>query len=562
MDALQKITEAQMDANGVCSAPNVLNGTVAQNKAVFDKMVRQLVAPAYNAAVDAIGEINATETGIRAEEALRVTAECGRVGAENGRVSAEAERLSSETLRSSAESARISAETARSAAESGRVNAENGRAGTELERVNAETARAAAEAARAATEVARVGAEAQRAAAESARNVWESFNAAKAYTAGNKVSYLGSSYVCIQAGAGNLPTNTAFWTLIAAKGVDGEGAGDMLAATYDPTGKAQDIFAYADQKASGAAAAVQASLNAHTGRMDNPHGITREQIGAETAGSAASVYATLSPLLRLQTGLGNEYTWEKWLVSYSGNLLEGNTTYYYSSGTTVVIDYSDAIIYNPKTKKLSLVGPISSMTWSSSLSPGLAGKYIHIHSIIQGNYLEQFAYVSDATATYYSGFYGFKVAHRITPSEYSAAFISCVNSSVPNAYPISDGYTYIRVKSPGDNIACIETGEYIGIGADSKKFTFSDAVLLLFIHKGDYSWSTNELGRGLQPSTSQNWQDSCLWIQGQNYLSLNGSNVQVSQSTEYEIDFHSKFAPLNVGHIKYYYVALCLGGKS
>jgi len=280
MDALQKITEAQMDANGVCSAPNVLNGTVAQNKAVFDKMVRQLVAPAYNAAVDAIGEINATETGIQAAEALRVTAESGRVNAESGRVSAEAARLSSEALRDSAESARISAETARSAAESGRVNAENGRAGTELERVNAETARAAAEAARAAMEVARVGAEAQRAAAESARNVWESFNAAKAYTAGNKVSYLGSSYVCIQAGAGNLPTNTAFWTLIAAKGVDGEGAGDMLAATYDPTGKAQDIFAYADQKASGSAAAVQASLNAHAGRADNPHGVTAAQIGA------------------------------------------------------------------------------------------------------------------------------------------------------------------------------------------------------------------------------------------------------------------------------------------
>ncbi|WP_294854262.1 hypothetical protein [uncultured Oscillibacter sp.] len=308
MDALQKITEAQMDANGVCSAPNVLNGTVAQNKAVFDKMVRQLVAPAYNAAVDAIGEINATETGIQAEEALRVTAESGRVSAENGRVSAENERSSSEALRDSAESARISAETARSAAESSRVNAENGRAGTELERVNAETARAAAEVARAATEVARVGAEAQRAAAESARNVWESFNAARAYTAGNKVSYQGSSYVCVQAGAGNLPTNTAFWTLIAAKGIDGEGAGDMLAATYDPTGKARDIFAYADQQASGSAAAVQASLNnhaasdivhlmagdrarwnakantttltAHTGRTDNPHGVTAAQIGA------------------------------------------------------------------------------------------------------------------------------------------------------------------------------------------------------------------------------------------------------------------------------------------
>ncbi len=30
------------------------------------------------------------------------------------------------------------------------------------------------------------------------------------------------------------------------KGADGEGAGDMLATTYDPQGKAQDVFAYAD----------------------------------------------------------------------------------------------------------------------------------------------------------------------------------------------------------------------------------------------------------------------------------------------------------------------------
>ena len=54
MSDLQKITDEQMDAVGVVSAPDVLTGTPSENKNVFDKMVRQLIAPAYNQAVDAI----------------------------------------------------------------------------------------------------------------------------------------------------------------------------------------------------------------------------------------------------------------------------------------------------------------------------------------------------------------------------------------------------------------------------------------------------------------------------------------------------------------------------
>ena len=42
--SLEKITIQQMDAMGVCSAPDVLSGTPAQNKAIFDRLVRELVA--------------------------------------------------------------------------------------------------------------------------------------------------------------------------------------------------------------------------------------------------------------------------------------------------------------------------------------------------------------------------------------------------------------------------------------------------------------------------------------------------------------------------------------
>ena len=48
----KKITDVQMNNNGVISAPDKLTGTAAENKAVFDKLVRATVAPQYNALID------------------------------------------------------------------------------------------------------------------------------------------------------------------------------------------------------------------------------------------------------------------------------------------------------------------------------------------------------------------------------------------------------------------------------------------------------------------------------------------------------------------------------
>ena len=119
--ALKKISDAEMDAAGVCAAPDVLSGTPAENKQVFDRMVRQLVAPAYNAAVDAVNEINDTEAGIKTAESKRQTAEAGRVAAEKKRVTAETARQTAETARQTAETARQNAEAAREDQEKGYV---------------------------------------------------------------------------------------------------------------------------------------------------------------------------------------------------------------------------------------------------------------------------------------------------------------------------------------------------------------------------------------------------------------------------------------------------------
>ena len=109
--SLEKITTQQMDAKGVCAAPDVLSGTPAQNKAVFDRMVRELIAPAYNAAVDAVNALEETESGIEAAEALRVAAEELRAAAETARAEAESGRAEAEQQRQDAETQRQDLET-------------------------------------------------------------------------------------------------------------------------------------------------------------------------------------------------------------------------------------------------------------------------------------------------------------------------------------------------------------------------------------------------------------------------------------------------------------------
>lgn len=78
------------------------------------------------------------------------------------------------------------------------------------------------ESARVTAESSRVTAENARVTAENARKVWEAYSGAKAYVIGNKVSYLGSSYICILTSTGKLPTNATYWTLIASKGDKGD----------------------------------------------------------------------------------------------------------------------------------------------------------------------------------------------------------------------------------------------------------------------------------------------------------------------------------------------------
>lgn len=93
---------------------------------------------------------------------------------------------------------------------------------TEEHRAEAEAARVAAEQKRQSNEQTRQANETSRISAENARNVWESYDASKAYVVGNKVAYGGSSYLCIKPCTGIAPASAEYWMLIAQKGDKGD----------------------------------------------------------------------------------------------------------------------------------------------------------------------------------------------------------------------------------------------------------------------------------------------------------------------------------------------------
>lgn len=189
--ALEKITEAQMNANGVVAAPDVLNGTAAENKAIFDRMVRSLVAPAYNACVDVVNELADMEAGVKESESQRNEAEQERAAAEESRLAAEEERQEAERIRQDLESGYV-------------------------------------------------------------KQTEDNATAAKSWAVGETGSREGEN------------TNNAKYWAEQAKNVAGGGTGDMQISTYDPQGKAQDVFQYAEDKAGEAVEAHNESQAAHT----------------------------------------------------------------------------------------------------------------------------------------------------------------------------------------------------------------------------------------------------------------------------------------------------------
>ena len=193
-ELIKKITAEDIAQYGVVAAPDKLEGDPAQNKMIFDRLVRELVANAVNQAIDVVNGISPqieewaeaeaqrilNEESRKTAEDERDSAEDAREENETGRVNAETLRATNEDTRKTAETQRAAAETVRQSNEQARKTAETQRAGAEANRQtneqtrqNQEQARQTAEVLRATAEQERKTAETQRAAAETTRQTNE-----------------------------------------------------------------------------------------------------------------------------------------------------------------------------------------------------------------------------------------------------------------------------------------------------------------------------------------------------------------------------------------------------
>lgn len=184
------------------------------------------------------------ETAAQEASDSKKAAEGYATNASGSAAAAQSAKTAAETAKTKAEAAKTEAESAKSSAESAAQGASNSKTAAETAKSAAETAKTEALSAKEAAETA----------AQEAQNFAEAmqecapYDSTKQYVVGNMATYNGSTYRCKEACKGVVPTDTTYWLLIAKKGNDGAGSGDMLSTVYDPQGKAQDMFNYADQK--------------------------------------------------------------------------------------------------------------------------------------------------------------------------------------------------------------------------------------------------------------------------------------------------------------------------
>lgn len=163
---IPKISAEQLAQMGVVAAPDKLTGSPQENKLVFDRLIREVVAVAVNLAIDTINEMLPAEEDRAEAEQGRVTAEEARVRAENERAEAETAREQAEDLRTEAEGRRETAEAARRQAETERTDRTNGivaQATTQAEAAAGSAVKAANSVTEAAGEVTKAAAQVEKA---------------------------------------------------------------------------------------------------------------------------------------------------------------------------------------------------------------------------------------------------------------------------------------------------------------------------------------------------------------------------------------------------------------
>lgn len=218
-----------------------------------------------------------------------------------------------EAAATAAEEAKTAAQAAEAAAGVDAQSAKTASTAAETAQAAAETAQAAAEEAQTAIENLRVSAETlgtgESATVEKALiqgRVWLTFGLPRGET-GSTGMITAITRVSGDGSPGTLDTyaietnyNQTFYFEVY-NGANGQGTGDMLASVYDKNNLQKDVYTYADDALSNHNSSTNAhnslfeekadasTLREHIADTENPHSVTADQIGAETAGTAAGL---------------------------------------------------------------------------------------------------------------------------------------------------------------------------------------------------------------------------------------------------------------------------------
>ncbi|NFQ85407.1 DUF2479 domain-containing protein [Clostridium sporogenes] len=230
-------------------------GEVKADLSIFDKDNRKITSVTFSMFVDGsiyrndyidkedldlIQSIWVEEDKRIKQENERKESEDNRQNAENIRVENEEHRKLEETKRVDSENIRIENETEREENETNRIENEKNRLASENKRVENEENRVTKESERVDAEEERKTNETERQQGyEEIKNtiddfsVCEEYDPNKEYKKFNRVVYNGSCCECLKDCTNIYPVNTEYWILIAQKGKDGLGSGNMHTDTYD-----------------------------------------------------------------------------------------------------------------------------------------------------------------------------------------------------------------------------------------------------------------------------------------------------------------------------------------
>ncbi|NEZ91941.1 DUF2479 domain-containing protein [Clostridium botulinum] len=230
-------------------------GEVKADLSLFDKDNRKITSATFSMFVD--GSIYRNDY-LEPEDLDLIQSiwveEDKRIKQENARKLNEENRLSNESIRVENEENRKLEETKRVDSENIRVDNETGREKSEATRIENEKTRLENENQRKENEENRIAKESERMEAENKRienettrqqgyaniedtinnfSVCEEYDSGKEYKKFNRVVYNGSCCECLKDCTNIYPVNKEYWILIAKKGKDGLGSGNMHTDTYD-----------------------------------------------------------------------------------------------------------------------------------------------------------------------------------------------------------------------------------------------------------------------------------------------------------------------------------------